>query len=87
MKKPDLETRKSPKVLSEAEQRTEKEISNIKKEMLNKGKGDTKKSLPPPPSKKVKGAFKSGGRVGLRAGSKGCKLATKGKGRAYGKNS
>ncbi len=44
MKKPDLETRKSPKVLSEAEQRTEKEISNIKKEMLNKGKGDTKKS-------------------------------------------
>ena len=30
---------------------------------------------------------KSGGRIGLKAGSKGCKLATKGKGRAYGKNS
>ena len=30
---------------------------------------------------------KSGGRIGLRAGSKGCKLAIKGKGRAYGKNS
>ena len=29
----------------------------------------------------------SGGRVGLKAGSKGCKLAMKGKGRAYGKNS
>ena len=29
----------------------------------------------------------SGGRIGLKAGSKGCKLATKGKGRAYGKNS
>ena len=28
-----------------------------------------------------------GGRVGLKAGSKGCKLAMKGKGRAYGKNS
>jgi len=28
-----------------------------------------------------------GGRVGLKAGSKGCKLAKKGKGRAYGKNS
>ncbi len=29
----------------------------------------------------------SGGRIGLKSGSKGCKLATKGKGRAYGKNS
>ena len=28
-----------------------------------------------------------GGRVGYKAGSKGCKLAIKGKGRAYGKNS
>ena len=34
------------------------------------------------PEKKAKG-----GRVGLKAGSKGCKLAMKGKGRAYGKNS
>ena len=30
---------------------------------------------------------KSGGRIGLKAGSKGCKLAKRGKGRAYGKNS
>ena len=37
------------------------------------------------PRRKVKMA--SGGRIGLRAGSKGCKLAMKGKGRAYGKNS
>jgi len=29
----------------------------------------------------------TGGRVGLKSGSKGCKLAMKGKGRAYGKNS
>ena len=28
-----------------------------------------------------------GGRVGLKAGSKGCKLAKRGRGRAYGKNS
>ena len=28
-----------------------------------------------------------GGRIGYKAGSKGCKLAMKGKGRAYGKNS
>ena len=34
------------------------------------------------PEKKAKG-----GRVGLKSGSKGCKLAIKGKGRAYGKNS
>ena len=31
--------------------------------------------------------LKSGGRIGLKAGSTGCKLAKKGKGRAYGKNS
>ena len=31
--------------------------------------------------------FKKGGRVGLKSGSKGCKLAMKGKGKAYGKNS
>ena len=34
------------------------------------------------PEKKAKG-----GRAGFKAGSKGCKLAMKGKGRAYGKNS
>ena len=31
--------------------------------------------------------FNKGGRVGLKSGSKGCKLAMKGKGKAYGKNS
>ena len=31
--------------------------------------------------------FKGGGRAGFKAGSKGCKLAKKGRGRAYGKNS
>ena len=31
--------------------------------------------------------FSKGGRAGYKDGSKGCKLATKGKGRAYGKNS
>jgi len=34
----------------------------------------------------VQGA-KDGGRMGYKMGSKGCKLATKGKGKAYGKNS
>ena len=31
--------------------------------------------------------FSKGGRAGYKDGSKGCKMATKGKGRAYGKNS
>jgi hypothetical protein len=31
--------------------------------------------------------YRGGGRAGYKAGSKGCKLAMKGKGRAYGKNS
>ena len=31
--------------------------------------------------------FSKGGRAGYKDGSKGCKLATKGKGRAYGQNS
>jgi hypothetical protein len=33
------------------------------------------------------GGYKSGGRAGFKAGSKGCKLAKRGRGRAYGKNS
>ena len=39
------------------------------------------------PGKLKVGSFAKGGRVGLKSGSKGCKLAMKGKGRAYGKNS
>ena len=35
----------------------------------------------------TEGSFAKGGRVGLKSGSKGCKLAKKGRGRAYGKNS
>ena len=36
---------------------------------------------------KAKAGMKTGGRTGFKSGSKGCKLAMKGKGRAYGKNS
>ena len=39
------------------------------------------------PGKLKVGSFAKGGRVGLKSGTKGCKLAMKGKGRAYGKNS
>ena len=45
-------------------------------------KPDMEKIIITDPEKKAKG-----GRVGLKSGSKGCKLAMKGKGRAYGKNS
>ena len=33
------------------------------------------------------GSREMGGRAGYKSGGKGCKLAMKGKGRAYGKNS
>jgi len=39
------------------------------------------------PDKILREKKAKGGRVGLKAGSTGCKLAMKGKGRAYGKNS
>ena len=38
-------------------------------------------------SNRIRGGLKIGGRAGFKSGSKGCKMATKGKGRAYGKNS
>ena len=40
-----------------------------------------------PGEEKIMTPLAKGGRIGLKAGSKGCKLAMKGKGRAYGKNS
>ena len=36
---------------------------------------------------KASQGLKIGGRAGFKSGSKGCKLAMKGKGKAYGKNS
>ena len=38
-------------------------------------------------SLKASQGLRMGGRAGYKSGSKGCKLAMKGKGRAYGKNS
>ena len=38
-------------------------------------------------TKKNQNLMAKGGRAGFKSGSKGCKLAMKGKGRAYGKNS
>jgi len=70
----------------------EYDVSNIGK--INKG-GKTVKNLQElkpakpeigKPTGKIQ-AFAKGGRAGFKSGSKGCKLAMKGKGRAYGKNS
>ena len=51
-------------------------VSNKLKDQMNK-------------KDKLKAAqgLRMGGRAGYKSGSKGCKLAMKGKGRAYGKNS
>jgi hypothetical protein len=55
-------------------------IRILKSEKVKKKEKDEKDMLD------VQGA-KDGGRMGYKDGSKGCKMATKGKGRAYGKNS
>jgi len=38
-------------------------------------------------SGKIRGGLRMGGRASYKSGTRGCKLAVKGKGRAYGKNS
>ena len=62
------------------------EIKKLKMigEKLKKSKKD-KKLIDQ--SGKIRGGLRMGGRIEYKSGSKGCKLAMKGKGRAYGKNS
>jgi len=48
---------------------------------------DTVQTIMAKKRSETEGSFAKGGRAGFKAGSKGCKLAMKGKGRAYGKNS
>ena len=54
----------------------------LKDPKVVKQTGEFKKIIP-----EAMGGYRSGGRAGFKSGSKGCKLAMKGKGRAYGKNS
>ena len=55
---------------------------------LPKGEKPKIDRMPLPKGEKPKFEFlNKGGRVGLKSGTRGCKLAMKGKGRAYGKNS
>jgi len=65
-------------------------LNNLKREFKNRfGKEEIKPSPPPrkPGEEKIMTPLAKGGRAGYKSGSKGCKLAMKGKGRAYGKNS
>jgi hypothetical protein len=79
-----IKTPLKPTKFEDLDPRTQKflEERGSKKEFVSGGK----KSAPLPPSKKPSEKFSKGGRAGFKSGSKGCKLAMKGKGRAYGKN-
>ena len=75
----------------------EKSLENLMKDerfpKKEKPPIEFKRRQPPNKPKRVPGEQKEmqplskGGRAGFKSGSKGCKLAMKGKGRAYGKNS
>tara|TARA_R100001086_G_scaffold170506_1_gene93109 strand:- start:12 stop:413 length:402 start_codon:yes stop_codon:yes gene_type:complete len=79
----------SPKNIGKAEKLAKKtfkkgDMSSIKK-IADAAADDTQ--LASTERKIVRDLMRGGGRAGYKAGSKGCKLAIKGKGRAYGKNS
>ena len=67
--------------------------SKKNKKMQDKAEKEAKKFMDTLQTMKSKdmtereGSFAKGGRAGYKDGSKGCKLAMKGKGKAYGKNS
>ena len=89
-----------PKNITNTEKSFGLSLENLKKDFRFPKKGTGKKPpiefkrrKPPNKPRRVPGEqkemipLKSGGRAGFKSGSKGCKLAMKGKGRAYGKNS
>ena len=62
-------------------------LGDLKKEFKNRfGKEEIKPSPAPQQPGRMQPLSK-GGRAGYKSGTRGCKLAKKGKGRAYGKNS
>ena len=70
------------------EDKFKKRFPKVDRMPLPKDKRPKLERKPFNPNEKQKFEFlNKGGRVGLKSGSKGCKLAMKGKGRAYGKNS
>jgi hypothetical protein len=88
-----MEMEKSLKNFKEAAENLKKDERFPKPPVKKRGIGKgAKESQPNPPSRKPgeqkeMQPLSKGGRAGFKRGSKGCKLAMKGKGRAYGKNS
>ena len=73
-----------PYDLNKAANKYKREFPEMVDNIRNDRKKEFKKVDPKP---QKRGQSKDGGRMGLKMGSKGCKLAIKGKGNAYGKNS
>ena len=73
-----------PDNLNKAANKHKREFPEMVDNIRNDRKKEFKKVDPKP---QKRGQAKDGGRMGLKMGSKGCKLAIKGKGNAYGKNS
>jgi len=73
-----------PDNLNKAANKYKKDFPEMVDNIRNDRKKEFKKVNPKP---QKRGQSKDGGRMGLKMGSKGCKLAIKGKGNAYGKNS
>ena len=78
-----------PKPGSKNIMKIEKSLENLKKDYRFPKEDKFRKKSPRrvPGEQKEMIPLAKGGRAGFKAGSKGCKLAMKGKGRAYGKNS
>ena len=74
-----------PDNLNAAANKHKKDFPKMVEDIRSGSKKEFKK-VDPKPQKRGQSKKAMGGRIGLRMGSK-CKLATKGKGRAYGKNS
>ena len=81
-----FKTKKFKKAIKEEKQ---KEASKTDKQKIDIAKAveDSFINAKARRATKTEGSFAKGGSAGFKAGSKGCKLAMKGKGRAYGKNS
>ena len=81
-----FKTKKFKKAIKEEKQ---KEASKTDKQKIDIAKAveDSFINAKARRATKTEGSFARGGRAGFKSGSKGCKLAMKGKGRAYGKNS
>jgi len=74
-------TKQFKKKLKEEEESEKPKLSTTKSMLASRINRKAKKMTA------SEGSFARGGRAGYKDGSKGCKLAMKGKGRAYGKNS